>query len=163
MRPMQRVPGLERDHRAPAPARELGTDLGRGTPQRLKVVVQRGLQPLEPAPHVHRVRAVEEVGHARMLLVRRAEDRLRLLFTIGRPQVFDVQRGEHHPLRVPQRKHSPNLELVGQLLWNVEGNRHRPERAAHQPHFRTDPFVVCTAQESREGGKCAVEQKLYVA
>ena len=55
------------------------------------------------------------------------------------------------------------LELLGELLRDVERDRHRPERAIGEAHLAADGFVVGLVHEAGERREAAVAEHLEVA
>ena len=73
-------------------------------PQRLVVVVVGRGEHLELAGHVDRVGLVQQVGDAGVGLVGGAEHELGLVVPVGAVELGDMDDGQHHALRVPQRQ-----------------------------------------------------------
>ena len=55
------------------------------------------------------------------------------------------------------------LDLLGELLGDVERDRHRPERAVGEAHLVADGFVVGFLHEAGERREAAVAEHLEVA
>ena len=64
------------------------------------------------------------------------------LLAIRFPDVFDVDDGEHDAFGIAEGDVVALLELLGELLGDVERDRHRPERAVGESHLVADGFVV---------------------
>ena len=156
---VHRIAGLEGDDLPPAALGELLAELGRRVAERFVVVVQRQLQALDAAADVHRLALVHQVADGRVLGARRCRRRRSASASrSGVPDVLDVDHGEHHALGIAERDLIARLELVGELLGDVERDRHRPERAVREPHLVADRFVVGLAHEAGERREAAVAQ-----
>ena len=85
-------------------------------------------------------------------------------FAIGLPHVFDVEHGEHDAFGIAEGDLVlPGLELLGELLGDVERDRHRPERAVVELHVAADALVVGLVHEAGERREAAVAEHLEVA
>ena len=93
----------------------------------------------------------------------RAEDLLGLALAIRFPDVFDVDDGEHDAFGIAEGDVVARLELLGELLGDIERDRHRPERAVGESHLAADRFVVGLAHEAGERREAAVAEHLEVA
>ena len=151
------VAGLERDDLAPAPLGEAGPHLGGGHPQGAEVVVERQLDALEPAAHVERLGLVEQEVDAGVLGVRGPEDLLGLGLAVGLPDVLDVEDGQHDALGIAQGELAPGSSVGGELLVDVEHDRHRPQRAVGEAHVLADALVVGLGEEPGQRGEPAVQ------
>ena len=98
-----------------------------------------------------------------MRAVEGAEDRLGGRRNVELPDVLDAQRGEQQSLGIAQRERRAGRQLRGQVRRDVEGHRHRPERAVGEPHRVAHRFVVGSAHEAGERREGAVAEKLEVA
>ena len=163
VRPVHRVARLERNDARPPQLGELGPQLRRGVAQEPVVVVRDGLHAGQRAADVVRLRPLEQVRHARMLRVRRAEDGLGLGLPIGPPDILDLQRRQHDAFGVAQRQAGAGCERRGQRLGDVQRDRHRPQRAVGETHLRAHALVVAARHEAGERREAPVEQELQVA
>ncbi len=129
----------------------------------LEVVVHRELDGFDAATHVDRMGGVHQVVDGRVLRVRRAEHELGLTLPVGTPHVLDVEHGEHHALVVAQRHALAGCQLLGSGLRDVEGDRHRPQRAVGEPHRLADRVVLALGEEAAQRREGAVGEQLEVA
>ena len=105
-----------------------------------------------------RIASVHQIGDAGMGGARGLEDGFAFGLAIGLPDVFDVQDGDHDALGVAQRDlGATGLEVLGEGLRDIEGDRHRPEQAAAQSHLAADAFVIGLVHEAGERREAAVE------
>ena len=75
-----------------------------------------------------------------------------------------MQDGNHDAFGIAQRdRAAAGLEVFREGFGNIQGDRHRPEKAVAQPHFLTDAFVIVPVHESGEGRKAAVEEQFEIA
>ena len=81
----------------------------------------------------------------------RLEDGFAFGLTIGLPDVFDVQNGDHDALGVAQGDlGAAGLEGLGEGFRDIEGDRHRPKKAAAQSHIAADALVIGLVHEAGE-------------
>ena len=143
VRAVHRVAGLEGDDLPPAALGELFAELGRRVAQRFVVVVQRQLQALDRAADVDRLALVHQVVDGR---VRRCRSCRRLPWLrasrSGSQMSSTLITASITPSASRRATFVARLELLGELLGDVERDRHRPERAVGEPHLVADRFVV---------------------
>ena len=120
-------------------------------------VVRRKLDALERAAHVDRMRLMHHVEDGGVLDAGGSEHRLGLGLLVRRPHVRDGHYGQHHALGVAERQAVAGLQAVGDLLGDVEHDRHRPQRAVRQAHVATDAVVVGLPEEALKRGERARE------
>ncbi len=82
---------------------------------------------------------------------------------VGTVELGDMDDGQHHALRVPERQAGPGTELGRLFLGDIEGDRHGPDRAVGKPHPVADGLVVVLAEEAPQRREAAVGQQLEVA
>src|SRR5688572_437124 len=87
------------------------------------------------AAEVNGIAARLQVADTGVLLIRRAEHGLRFRLEVGTVDARDLQRRDQHAFAVAQRDRLAELALLGELLRDVEGDRHRPEDSAREAHF----------------------------
>ena len=163
VRAVQRVAGLERHDLAPAELAEIGAQLVRGVAAGAEVVVHRLLDAGDRAAQIDRAGLVVQVVDRRMGDVVGAEDLLGLARLVGRPFVGDRHDREDHALVVAQRDVLAGFDAFGEFLADVEGDRHRPERAVGEAHVLDHAVVVGLGQEPLQRVEAAVHQQLEVA
>jgi hypothetical protein len=158
------VAGLKRHHAAPAQACKFSPQFGRSQTQRAEVVVRRHLQAFDTASHVPGVAFIQQVIDAGMNRAGGAKYRLSFRLAVRLPNVFDVQNRQHHAFSVTQRDLAASrLERFGEIFLNVQGNGHRPQNAAAQPHVGADALVIRLGHESPQGRESSAYQQLEIA
>ena len=74
--------------------------------------------------------------------------------TIGLPDVFDVQDGDHDAFGVAQGDlGAAGVQGLGEGFRDVERDRHRPKNAAARSHVAADAFVVGLLMKPVSGEK----------
>ena len=148
---VHRVAGLEGDDAAPALVRKIGTELGGCLAQRLEVVMARELEAFEAAADVPGIASVHQIRNAGMGDARAVENGFSFGLTIGLPDVFNVQNGDHDALGIAQGDlGAAGVQGLGEGFRNIEGDRHRPKKAAAQSHIAADAFVIGPVHETGE-------------
>ena len=111
----------------------------------------RELKALESAADVPGIASVHQIGNAGVGNARAVEDCFAFSLTIGLPDVFDVQNGDHDAFGVAQGDlGAAGVQGLGEGLRNVEGDWHRPKKAAAQSHIAADAFVIGLVHETGE-------------
>jgi hypothetical protein len=151
------------DNPAPGPLIEQLAELRRLVAVLDKVVLDRFFDAFEAAAEINRMGAIQKIVDPRVLLVRGAEDLLRLALPIGPPDGLDGQYRDQPALVVPERQAVPDRKRLGRGFAHVEGDRHGPEGAVTEPHGLHDPVVVGFVQEAGQGREAAVQQQFDVA
>jgi hypothetical protein len=143
VRAVDRVPGLEADHAAPAALGERRAGLG-GVERELR---ELGLGPLEHRHLAGEVPVVlrEQAGHARVRVVGRAEAALGLALLVVLVDLLDVEHGEQAPRLVGQGD-----AIAGRWGRHREADGQRPRQAARKAHLVDDALVVLAAHEALE-------------
>ncbi|RIA55546.1 hypothetical protein BXY53_0612 [Dichotomicrobium thermohalophilum] len=125
--------------------------------------MHRRLDADHPPAEINLARCVEQVAHAGMSDIGGAKHRLRLARLVGAPDRLDIHQREKHALGVPQRDPPGGAGAIGELGAHIERHRHRPERAALQPHGVTDAVIISLAQEAVQRRKAAIHQQFEIA
>ena len=160
---VKRVAGLESNDAPPAELAEALAQLGGGVAKRTVVVMQNRPEPGDPAAHIDRMGAMEEVGNAGMRLVKRAVHGARLLILLGPPHLADLHDGGEQPFGVAKRDGVAALEPPRERLAHVERHRDRPDLARWQPHVAQHSLVLGRAHEPLKRGEGAVQQEIEIA
>ena len=152
MGPVDRVAGLESDHRAPPALGERRPGLGRGQPVVLERGVLRQLDDPDLAGHHVVARSVERL-HPGVLDVGGAEHRLRLLLPVPAIDLLHVGHRDGPALGDegdPRRAPDP----LGLLFVHRQGDRDGPHQPVRQVHVLEHRVVVLLPHEPgqrREG------------
>ena len=163
VRAVHRVARLERDDAAPAELLESLTKLARSISQVLEIVMARRFDTAELAAEVDLVRAPHQIAHARVELVGRAENGLRLGRLVGAVDARHVHRRDQHAFGVAERDRVAFLDLVRKRRRHVERDRHRPNDSGREARLCEHGAIVLFAEEAFERRECAVQQHLDVA
>jgi hypothetical protein len=158
---VHRVPGLEADDALPAPLPEGGPRLGRIQAVGPEIGVPGAVEHGHRAAH-EGVPAPVERGHARMGLLGRPVDLLRLLLLLVREDVLDVKDGQHRPLPVPQRHIVSRLDPLLELFAERQGDRDGPGLPPRQRQVAHDAGVVGAGHEAPQGAKASARDQLEI-
>src|SRR5688572_27437884 len=100
----------------------------------LEIVMPRRLDTAQLTAEIDRVAARLQVADAGVLLIRRAEHGLRFRLEIGPVDARYLHRRDEHAFAVAQCDRLAELALLGELLRDVERDRHRPQDSAREAH-----------------------------
>jgi hypothetical protein len=161
--PMDGAMGLKGEHLLPAEIRKKLTGFSGCSTELWVVVVDWQLKGLDATGNCPPSSAVKVLGDACVRPVGGAEDCLDFGFEIALVTLVDLQRGDHHPFSIPKGEKVTAGEVVGELVRNIEGHRHRPENAIAETHLRAHRLMVRSAEVAVEGRVSAVDQEFEVA
>ena len=160
---VHRVAGLEGDHALPVVAGEVLAQLRRRAPQLAEVVVHRRGQAVERAAEVDRVGLVQQMVHARVLVVGAAEHLFGLDVAIRPVDVLHGQYSDAAALAILQHDALAGAQALGEALGHIEVDRHRPDQAGGQAHVVHHALVVGLVEVAHQWREAAGEQQLQVA
>ncbi len=137
--------------------------LRRRRAQVAEIIVTRQLKAMHLAAQVERMAALQQVAHAGMLAIGRAEYLLRLERAIGFPAVLDIEDGEDDAFLIAQGDLFRVAHCLGEFLVDVERDRHRPQVAVGQAHRVAHGFVIVAPHEAAQRRERACQQHFQVA
>ena len=115
------------------------------------------------AGDVDGVDPVQDVSDAGVGLVRAPEHPFDLMDEVRPVELGDMEGSQHDAFGVPESQAGPGADLGRLFLSDIEGDRHRPDRAVRQAHPVADGLVVLLAQEAPQRGEPTVPQQFQVA